>query len=105
LASKHFSLQMGEVVDILDLLNGFQVFNGVSLETRVSPTGMRGKMDLMVTMLAHKPEADRAVVPPLASVSVRCLDTGLRNLRDVVTHVLYLVDGQLARNELFREGL
>lgn len=101
LASRHFSLQMGEVADVLDLLLGFEVMNGVKLELRVSTVGAPGSMDLGVTLVAHDHREDIGAVPPLASQSVRCLDTGLKNLRDVVTHVLYLVDGQLARNELY----
>lgn len=40
----------------------------------------------------------------LASASVRSLNTNLRFLKDVVTHVLYLLDGQLAWKEMRGAG-
>lgn len=103
MASRHFSLQMGEVADVLDLMLGYQVMNGVKLECRLGPVGVPGKMDLGVEMLAHDAGTEIGAAPPLASVNVRCLDTGLKNLRDVVTHVLYVVDSRLAQHELDTE--
>jgi hypothetical protein len=91
---------MGEVADVLDLLLGFEVMNGVCLEVRLGTVGVPGEMDLGVQMYAHDRKHAIGEVPSLASASVRCLDTGLKNLRDVVTHVLYALDFQLVQNEL-----
>jgi len=100
LASKHHSLQMGEVEDILTLLLGFQEHNQVKVEVRFSVVDAGEKPDIVVAALAHDAKAEIGDLPPLASVSVRCSATKLRNLRDVVTHALYAMDFQIAVNEL-----
>jgi hypothetical protein len=67
---------------------------------RVSLTRPGEKPDLVVALIAHEWEVEIGEVPSLASVSVRCLDTNLKNLRDVVTHALYLLDSRLAWGEM-----
>ena len=99
MASKHFSLQMGEVADILDLLIGFEQQNKVELQFRLALSTEPKHRDIVVTAAAYPPEDALMAQPPLAFASVECLATGLRNLRDVVTHALYQMDFQLALHE------
>lgn len=99
MASRHHSLQMGEVADILELMADFERHNSVRLETRIGLCRLVTKQDICVTMLAHQQGEEVGEVPPLASVSVSCLSTNLRNLRDVVIHALYALDLRLALNE------
>jgi hypothetical protein len=91
---------MGEVADIVDLLLGFERHNQVYVEIRMNYLWREKSPDLVVTVIAHDNTLDIGEVTSLASVSVKCLDTNLRNLRDVVTHALYALDFQLAVNEL-----
>jgi len=91
---------MGEVADVVDLLLGFERHNSVYVEIRMNYQWQEKRPDLVVMCIAHERADGIGEVPSLASVSVRCLDTGLRNLRDVVTHALYALDFKLALNEL-----
>lgn len=90
---------MGEVADILDLLIGFEQDNKVNVEIHLASVRTEGKWDIAVSATAHDLGYEIGAVPPLASASVTCLVTGLRNLRDVVTRALYVLDGQLALQE------
>ena len=91
---------MTEISDVLDLLMGFQEHNSVQVEMRMSVVDAPGKQDLVITVLAHDKAAEIGGLPPLASVSVKCLGLSLRMLRDAVTHALYALDFQLALHEL-----
>ena len=100
MASKHHSLQMGEVADLLDLFQGFETQNRVWLDCRLKLTMEHNRPDIVVMMWAMEGRPEDTEVTPLASVSVTCLGTGLRNLRDVVIHALYALDFKLALREL-----
>lgn len=100
LASKHHSLQMGEVADLLDLFQGFEQQNHVWIDCRLKLTTEHNSPDITVLMWAMEGQSEDTEVRPLASVSVNCLGTGLRNLRDVVIHALYALDFKLALLEI-----
>jgi len=102
MASRHHSLEMTEIADVRDLLVGFEAQNSVCVGIRMSVYWTGAVPDVLIYAEVHKTREEVGEVPPLASVSVRCLDTGLRNLRDVVIHVLYALDMQLALGEYAR---
>jgi len=99
LASRHHSLQMGEVADVMDLLQGFEKQNRIHVEIRFGVLLLEGRPDLVVTGTLFTLETADVEPVLFSSVSVPALRTGLRNLRDVVTHVLYALDFRLALDE------
>jgi hypothetical protein len=72
------------------------------MEVRLSVGDRHGRACVLLTGLAHRRDRDVGEVPPLASVSVNCLALNLRSLDAALIHVLYLLDGQLAENEIER---
>ena len=100
MASRHSSLQMGEIADITDMLAGFEEHNGckVVLTVRVEGTGDSRTLVLGVTAWAVS-QKDTAV-PHLASVSVKCSALNLKHWNSAIIHALYALDFQLALLEL-----
>jgi len=100
LASRHFSLNLSEVADVTDLLQAFESHNDVRLEIRLS-VGIVGKSPtLELVGIAHPPAWQIGEVSPLASASLKCSALNLRSLRDALTHLMYVLDSQLAFNEM-----
>lgn len=100
MASRHFSLEMGDVADIIDLLRGFEFVNKVALTLAMGLTEEGQRPDLVVQLSAWDRREEPPAQKPLASASVTCLATNLKYLRDVVIHALYQLDFQIALLEL-----
>lgn len=100
LASRHGSLNMSETRDVIQVLRDFEEHTACSVGIALAVVGDRGREDLFVTATAWGEAPAGMAQPVLASVSVRCSSTNLRNLKDVVTHVMYLLDGKLAWLEM-----
>jgi len=100
LGTKHYSSQMSEVADVTDLLLGFERHNNIRLEVRMSLINQEKNASIAMSVLAHSVSEEIGDQPPLASANVICSDINLRRLMDVLTHVLYSLDFQLACNEL-----
>jgi len=103
LASRHFSLEMSEVADVMDLLIGMESSNNVKLELRMGIEGEGKHRDLVIVLIAHDKFFRIGEAPPLASVSAKCLGMNLKHFRDAVIRGLYMLDGQIASNELLGE--
>jgi len=73
------------------------------VEVRLSVVDRDGRADLMIAALAHDRAVEIGEVPPLASASVTCSGTRLTKLEAALIHALYMLDGQLAKNELGAE--
>lgn len=100
MASRHFSLQMSEVGDVLDLLYSYEQLNGVRLKVAVEVVRLPRGPELAIAVVAWGAEPSGLALPPLVSVSVRCLAINLRGILGALTHALYLVDSRLAQLEL-----
>jgi len=88
------------MIDVLMNIVAFERINEVRIEVRMSAEEHHGKADMRIACLAHSKETPIGDQPPLASVSVTCLDTNLKSLDAALIHALYMLDGQLAENEL-----
>lgn len=97
--SRHFSLNLSEVGDVTDLMLAFERHNAVRLEVRLSLVNQEKNASIAIAMLAHGKEGEIGEVPPLGSVSAICSAINLKTLRDVLTHVMYALDFQLALRE------
>lgn len=99
MASRHFSLRMSEIGDLIDLLWAFEKQNKVGLGCYLSTVVTKGNVDLGIRMDAFDIMSDPTERAPLASVRVTCSDMNLVMVRDAVTRALYALDMQLALNE------
>lgn len=81
------------------MLQAFQHINVCSVDLGVRLEVKGSRIELVLTGVCWTHGADRREVKPLASQSVKCSTTGLRSLEAATIHLLYLLDGQLARNE------
>lgn len=100
MAVSRISSAGSDVLDVTELLCSFEEQNSVMIEIRLSRVGSGQHSDLMMVMVAHAVGAEIGVAPPLASVNVRCLALNRKKLEAAVIHGLYLLDFQLAQNEL-----
>ncbi len=99
MASRHYSLNMSEVGDVIDLLWGFEKHNSVNVQLRTETVFQNGRPELVMTMAAWPIDKARSEVWPSALVSVNCSTMNLRTFRDAVTHVLYALDLKLVLDE------
>jgi hypothetical protein len=100
LARKHYSLLMTELADVTDLLVAFEAHNNLRLEFRFSVEWEDRVPDIVLFAAAHSSEWQIGEVASLALANVRCSAMNLRDWNAALTHVLYLLDGQLAENEM-----
>jgi len=91
---------MSEVADVTDMLQAFESHNDVRLEIRMSVAVVGKVPTLELVAIAHPPAWQIGEVPPLASASLKCSALNLKHLRDALTHAMYVLDSQLAWNEL-----
>lgn len=87
-------------MDVIDLVEAFQVHNQVKLWFRFNVGVTAGVPDLYLTAEATEQDGTLGDRPTLASVSVRCSALNLRNWNAALTHAMYALDFQLALNEL-----
>jgi len=100
LASRHHSLEMSEIADVTDMLNGFQTHNSCLITVEVSVEVVNKAPGLVLLAKAWKAEEVRSGASLLASVSVKCSAMNLKQWNSALTHVMYALDFQLALLEL-----
>lgn len=100
MGSRHHSLDYSEVKDVTQLVQDFQELNGVHVRMELEVVQFGRGPQLQVTAEAWESRHPSTGAPLLASASVGCSATNLKHLRDVVTHVLYMLDGRLAEAEM-----
>jgi len=100
LGLKNGSSQEIGLVDLAMNIVAFETINNVRIRLELTVVDRRGRGDVQVTATAHPRTPEVPVPPPLASVSVTCLATNLRTVDAALIHVLYLLDGRLAKVEL-----
>lgn len=99
MGSRHHSLNMSAVADLLDLMMAFEEHNQIRVKIDLEVVNVENKPDLMITAKAMSRSPENTEVIELASVSVKCSATNLKNVNDAVTHAMYALDFRLAANE------
>lgn len=99
MASRHHSLQMSEVADVIDILIGFQEHNKVRLAIELTVVMKDAAPSLQLVATAWPPQVTGVVLALPASVVCDTRTMNLRNLKDAVTHALYALDFRLALDE------
>jgi hypothetical protein len=89
-----------DLVDIVSLITAFEAINKIKLELRMSRSMESRLPDLALTLVAWDAETGDPAVSTLASVSLTCLGTNMTSLAAVVIHGLYLLDAQIAKQEM-----
>ncbi len=84
--------QLSEVADVLDLLQGFELESGVVVAITLSVSMEKGSPSLSIAAVANWGTGLKPEVKKSASVSSNTSVMNLRNLKDAVTHVLYMLD-------------
>jgi len=100
LASRHHSLEMTEVKDVIEIIQNFEEHTGTHPAFAFSVVNADKAPRLMVTATAYEKPLDPAGPVQLASAQFNTSTTSHRFLRDVVTHALYLLDAKLAWKEM-----
>jgi hypothetical protein len=82
------------------LMAGFEEMNDVRLEISFSLGNGRGGYHLFGKVTAWDRTTDAPDQPILGSQSVQCSATNLTTVEAVAIHLLYMLDGYLARKEM-----
>jgi len=104
LASRHFSLDLSEVMDTITTIRSYEEHSQVKLVVAFSVVQEGKTPSLFLTATAYPPAAAFVELAPLACVQLSSSGTNLKHLRDVLTHLLYLLDAKLAWKEMTGEG-
>lgn len=104
MASRHHSLDYSEVKDVTQLLQDFEEHNQVVLDVGLHLEVTKKGPGIVMSAEAYTKDVERPGAPLLASVSVRCLDMNLKHWGAAITHLLYVLDAQLALNEMLSAG-
>jgi len=98
--SRHHSLDYSEVKDVTQLLEDFERHNDVRLTVSFELERTSKGPGIVMSGEAWTSDPGRTEAPLLASASVRCLALNLRHWGAAVTHLLYVLDAQLALKEM-----
>jgi len=104
LASRHHSLNMSEVADVIAVLAAFEEHNSVSITMELGLLRTGKEQTLLVTVAAWQKGdvgAERAL---LSLATVNTSRTNLKTLSAVLTHALYQTDFKLAEREFDIRG-
>lgn len=100
MASRHHSLDYSEVKDVTQLVQDFEEHNAVHVVIGFS-VEVKDKSPRIVmhagAFTAGPADAERV---PLASVQLDTYAMNLKHWGSAVTHLLYVLDAQLARSEM-----
>lgn len=96
LASRHHSLDLSEVKDVIEVLEAFEGQNNCSVAIAFSVCPDRRTPHLAVTVTAFESLPGVPGGKPLGSVNIDTFGMNLRYLKDVVTQSLYVLDFELA---------
>ena len=103
MVSRHHSLDLSELMDVMDVVMAFEDQNSVKVWFRFN-VGKVGKApEVFLTAECWGKDKEPTEVPSSASVSVKCSALNLKTWNAVLTHVLYALDFQLALNEFESE--
>jgi len=99
LASRHHSLDLSELMDVTDLLEGFETHNSVVITTAFGYDHGSRTPGLVVDVMAWETQVVEGVPVPLASVRLHTSSMNQKTLKGVLTHALYALDFKLAQRE------
>jgi len=99
LAQRHHSLQMTELADVRELLEGFEEQNNVRLVISFNLVKEGRSPDIEVVAQAFLNVRANGEVPPSVLVKLRCSTLNLLHWNAVLIHAMYALDFQLALNE------
>jgi hypothetical protein len=104
LASSRGSSNGSDIVDVTNVMLGFEFMNQVDLTVRFRRVDDGPASDLLLTVDAFSRKEEEAGQPPWGSASVKCSALNLRTLESAVIAALYRLDFQLAEREFERAG-
>jgi len=90
------------VKDVTQLLQDFEEHNDVTVRVSFRVEKLGKAPGIVMNAEAYENPVEGTGLPLLASVSVRCLDMNLRHWGAAVTHLLYVLDSAIARQEMAR---
>lgn len=100
MGSRHHSLDLSEIADVTDMLNGFQQHNSCRIVVEVSVEVVDQVPGIVLVAKAYEGDPALLGAKPLGSVSVKCSTMNLKAWNSALIHVMYALDFQLALNEL-----
>lgn len=100
MASRHHSLETGDVEDVAELIANFEQHAGIKVAVAVSLEGKGKNRSLFLTATAFHivPMVGEAL--PLVSVSATCSAMRVKTLTGALTQLMYRLDGALAELEM-----
>lgn len=104
MGSRHHSLDYSEVKDVTQLVQDFEEHNAVTVVIGFRVVVKDKAPRIVMTAGAFTRPAVDAERVSLASVELDTFAMNLRHWGAAVTHLLYVLDAQLARNEMQSEG-
>ena len=89
-----------DLYDISAVMAAFEEVNQVRITLSIQTRQMGRVGDIQIGAMASDNRSDNPEANTLASVNATFLATGRKTLDAAVIHVLYLLDGKLASNEM-----
>ena len=88
------------IQEVSYLMEAFEAMNGVKLELSFTMERAGTRFDLVGKVTAWETENDGTAAKLLGSQSVICSAINLQTVEAVCIHLLYMLDGFLARKEM-----
>jgi hypothetical protein len=104
LATSRFSSNNPDWIDIVEVMAAFEEMNGVVLTLTGRVGSVAGQRSLMMEVQAHDKRYEIGEAPTLASVRCHPGSSNHRSMESAIMWALYQLDGQLAAQELVKEG-
>lgn len=103
MALRNGSSQTIGLVDVATNIVGFEVINGVRIVLTMTVGDLRGQATVMIGARAEERAPESPDPKVLGSVSVNTLATNLLTLDAALIHVLYMLDGEIARRAMLEK--
>lgn len=88
------------IVEVGYLIRAFEEMSKLKVETTLSMEEHKGQWEMMARASAYPLGMPCVEAFALASVSVKCSALNLQTVEAVLIHVMYMLDGKLARDEM-----
>lgn len=104
MASRHHSLDLSELADMIDVLDGFEAHNSVLITMAFGYDHGSRTPALFMTLDAWETDVSATGQPPLASTRMSTSTMNQKTLMGVLLQGLYQLDFLLAQRELSKEA-
>jgi len=104
LASSRFSANSPDWVDVTSVIEAFEEMNQVVITLRGRVERMGSERLLTFLVEAHDARYEIGEVPTLAFVRCHPGSSNHRSMESAILWSLYQIDGQLAKNEMSKDG-